>query len=80
MTEQWMTNFITIVLGMCFSYVIGLRAGKVGAYQEEILYHKTMEQELLKIIDEHLKQDDIFINRQEDALEKINEAISGRAE
>ena len=79
MTETIIRLAVNVALVMlAFSW--GFRTGKAETLEKEMVRSKIMEQELLKIISDQVTAQTDFINRQEEQLEKINEAISGRAE
>lgn len=86
MTEtiiRWAVSVAFMVLAFLWGYRTGkekILEREAETLKHEMVRSKIMEQELLKIISDQVTAQTDFINRQEEQLEKINEAISGRAE
>lgn len=77
MTETIIRCSVNVAFAI-LAYILGNRAGRIEGYREQIRFITATEQELLKIIKDQVENGADFINRQQDALEKINDAVAGR--
>ena len=77
MTETIIRCSVNVAFAI-LAYILGNRAGRIEGYREQIRFITETEQELLKILKDQVENSADFINRQQDVLEKINDAVAGR--